>query len=96
MSGLIVKIDPDDLSIEPVARSIIIIINITIIDIIPIINFIFIFVIFIIICIRIGSNCNEQHEESKCGRPLGMVFTKVSFCYSLYADDQSQYNEESW
>ena len=26
---------------------------------------------------RIGSNCNEQHEESKCGRPLGMVFTKV-------------------
>jgi len=45
MSGLIVKIDPDDLSIEPVAR--------------------------------IGSNCNEQHEESKCGRPLGMVFTKA-------------------
>jgi len=44
MSGLIVKIDPDDLSIEPVAR--------------------------------IGTACNDQHEEAKCGRPLGMAFTK--------------------
>jgi len=44
MSGLIVKVDPENLEIEPVAR--------------------------------IGEECREQHEEGRCGRPMGMVFTK--------------------
>lgn len=44
MSGVIVKIDPEALTFEPVAK--------------------------------IGEQCQEQHEEYKCGRPLGMTFTK--------------------
>jgi hypothetical protein len=44
MSGLIVKIDPDDLSITPVAR--------------------------------VGTDCEGQHEDVKCGRPLGLEFTQ--------------------
>ena len=44
MSGVIVKIDPDALTFEPVAK--------------------------------IGEYCEEQYEEYKCGRPLGMSFTK--------------------
>ena len=43
MSGLIVKIDPEDLSITPVAR--------------------------------IGLECEGQHEDVICGRPLGLEFT---------------------
>lgn len=43
MSGLIVKIDPEDLSITPVAR--------------------------------IGTECEGQHEDVICGRPLGLEFT---------------------
>jgi len=45
ITGPIVKIDPEDLSIETVAQ--------------------------------IGSQCGGQHEEEKCGRPLGMTFTKT-------------------
>jgi len=45
MSGVIVKIDPDALTFEPVAK--------------------------------IGEYCEEQYEEYKCGRPLGMSFTKT-------------------
>lgn len=44
ISGVIVKIDPDALTFEPVAK--------------------------------IGEHCEEQYEEHKCGRPLGMSFTK--------------------
>ena len=65
MSGLIVKIDPDDLSIEPVARLTIVIMIMVMRNIAMLSNG------------RIGTACNDQHEEAKCGRPLGMAFTKV-------------------
>jgi len=45
MSGVIVRIDPEDLSITPVAR--------------------------------IGEACAGQHEDFKCGRPLGLAFTST-------------------
>jgi len=44
IGGLIVKIDPSDLKMTPVAQ--------------------------------IGETCEGQHEEYRCGRPLGMTFTR--------------------
>lgn len=45
ISGVIVRIDPEDLTITPVAK--------------------------------IGVDCDGQHEEDKCGRPLGLAFTQA-------------------
>jgi sugar lactone lactonase YvrE len=69
MNGLIARIDPENLSIEPVARI-------------------------------GGEECEEQHEERRCGRPLGMVFTqagKLLVCdaiFGLYMVDLDRKSEE--
>lgn len=55
VSGVIVRIDPEDLTITPVAK--------------------------------IGVDCDGQHEEDKCGRPLGLAFTqagKLLVCDAVY------------
>eukprot|EP00088_Acartia_fossae_P062451 TRINITY_DN7540_c0_g1_i1.p1 TRINITY_DN7540_c0_g1~~TRINITY_DN7540_c0_g1_i1.p1 ORF type:complete len:486 (+),score=91.66 TRINITY_DN7540_c0_g1_i1:146-1603(+) len=65
MSGLIVKIDPEDLSITPVAR--------------------------------IGTNCEGQHEDVKCGRPLGLQFTpdgNLLVCDAVFGVHMLQFNRD--
>ena len=70
MNGMIVRIDPEDLSIESVAR--------------------------------IGREaCQEQHQEQKCGRPLGLAFTragKLLVCdavFGFYKLDLEKKEEEN-
>jgi len=69
MSGVIVKIDPEALTMEPVAK--------------------------------IGEDCEEQYEEYKCGRPLGLTFTKsgeLLVCdavFGLYMIDLDKKIEEN-
>jgi len=69
MSGIIVRIDTEDLSITPIAK--------------------------------IGQDCAGQHEDVKCGRPLGLTFTssgKLLVCdavLGLYLIDLDRPDPES-